>query len=214
MSAVTDLLLTWVSTYGIPVFALALLIGAAGIPIPTTLLVLASGAFSRQGILNAPLTGLVGLAGVVMGDSLSYAMGHFARGWVLSRFGSSAVWQRATKLFLMRGSWAIYLSRFLLTSIAIPTNLIAGSSSYSFKRFLVFDLVGEVTWLVLYGSLGYLFSTQWEAISDLISNFGGLILGALVLVVGIILALRYQRRNSAESSSFILLDRIAAFIHR
>ena len=38
---------------GAPVLGLLLLLGAMGVPVPTTLLVMASGAFVRQGIMDA-----------------------------------------------------------------------------------------------------------------------------------------------------------------
>ena len=51
------------------------MLGALGFPIPTSLLVIAGGAFSRQGMLNLmPAAGL-GLLGAITGDSISFAMG-------------------------------------------------------------------------------------------------------------------------------------------
>ena len=46
----------------------------------------------------------------------------------------------------------------------------------------MYDLVGEAIWIFGYGGLGYLFGTQWEVVSDFISNFGGLMFGLVVLV--------------------------------
>jgi LPXTG-motif cell wall-anchored protein len=62
---------------------------------------------------------------------------------------------------------------------------------------MAYDSFGELTWIILYGGLGYLFGSEWELVSDFISNFGGLILGVLILGVGAWLGLR--RRQSIES---------------
>ena len=42
-----------------------------------------------------------------------------------------------------------------------------------------------MTWLVLYGGLGYWFGGQWELVYDFVSNFGGLALGVVLLGAGV-----------------------------
>jgi membrane protein DedA with SNARE-associated domain len=94
-----------------------------------------------------------------------------------------------------RGAIAIFLTRWLITALAVPTNLVAGSGGYPFARFLLFGALGEITWLLLYGALGYAFSDQWETISELIGNFGGLLLGAVILIIGIVVLVREMMRT-------------------
>ena len=190
MSSLTDLLLTGVVAYGAPLFGIVLLLGQFGMPIPTTFLVMAAGAFSRQGELDWALTAGLGLLGAVMGDSMSYLLGRFASKWVYRRFGGSRLWQQAQVSFEKRGSLAIFLTRFLLTAIALPTNLIAGGSGYRYSRFLLYDIAGETTWILLYGGLGYLFGSQWELISEAMGDFGGFVLGLAILATGIVWAIR------------------------
>lgn len=190
----TNLLLTELVAYGPPLFGLALLIAALGLPLPGTLLVLATGAFIRQGVLNGVTMTVLGLIGVVLGDSLSYALGRFAHQWALRRFGGTPAWQQAQSTFDRRGGLAIYLTRFFLTPLATPTNLIAGSSGYAFWRFLAFDSSGEATWLVLFGGMGYLAGSQWELVNQLASNFTGLLTGLVVLGAGGYGLLRLRQR--------------------
>lgn len=195
----TDLFLTGMLTYGPLALGLALLVGALGIPVPGTLFVLAAGAFVRQGVLDLFTASSLGLLGAVLGDSASYAIGYFAKGWVERRFGQSAAWQKARDTFERRGGLAIYLTRFLLTPLALPTNLIAGGSGYSFGRFLAYDVAGEFTWIVLYGGLGYAFGSQWELINQFISDFSGLLVGLAALGAGIYFLIRQRRRNGLTS---------------
>lgn len=192
LTALSDLFLTWMVTYGASVLALALLIGALGVPVPGTLFVLAAGAFVRQEVLDISSALALGLLGVLIGDMLSYSIGYFARGWLQRRFGASASWQQAEATFHKRGGIAVYLTRWLLTPIAIPVNWIAGSSGYKFSRFLLYDAAGEITWLLLYGGLGYWFGSQWELISEFVSDFSGLLVGVAVFGVGIYMWLRKQ----------------------
>ncbi|RPH24757.1 MAG: hypothetical protein EHM93_20245 [Bacteroidales bacterium] len=189
-----DLILTWVIIYGAPMLAGTLFLGALGIPVPGTLLVVAAGAFVRQGVLDIYITPLLGLIGAVMGDTMSFSMGYFARAWIERRFAHSAAWQKAEALFNRRGGIAIYLTRWLLTPLAIPINLIAGSSGYGGGKFLLYNVSGELTWIILYGGLGYLFGSRWELISDFISNFSGLLVGLAALGAGIYLVLRWLKQ--------------------
>jgi len=90
-----------------------------GAPFPGTLIVIAVGAFCRQGFLSWYTTGLVALACVVAGDSLSYAMGYYAREPVLRRFGSSERWAQAESTFERWGGMSVLLTRFLITGLAV-----------------------------------------------------------------------------------------------
>ena len=193
-----DFLLTQIVNYGAPILGLIVFIGAMGAPLPGTLIIVAVGAFCRQGFLSWPITGLVAFICVVLGDGLSYSMGYYAHERILRRFSSSVQWTQAEKSFQNWGGMSIFLTRFLITGIAVPVNLLAGTGSFPFKRFLMYDLAGEAIWVFGYGGLGYLFGTQWEVVSDFISNFGGLMLGLVVLVAGFLLALRLLRPNSSK----------------
>jgi membrane protein DedA with SNARE-associated domain len=194
----SDYLLTQIINYGAPLFAVFLFLGALGIPIGASALVIAAGAFSQQGILDWSVTAILGLTGAVAGDAVSFGIGFYAKHWLDHRFGRSPAWRNAQKSFDSRAGLAIYLTRFLITALALPTNLIAGGSGIKFRRFIAYDSLGELTWILLYGGLGYLFGSQWELVSDFISNFGGLILGILILGVGIWLGIRRMRSVETE----------------
>ena len=45
---------------------------------------------------------------------------------------------------------------------------------------------GELTWLLVYGGLDYLFGSQWEAVSTFISDFSGLLVGLVILTGGVV----------------------------
>jgi membrane protein DedA with SNARE-associated domain len=181
----SDFLLTLVINYGAPFIALVIFLGALGFPVGASVLVIAAGAFSEQGILTWHTTALLGLVGAVLGDMLSFGLGYYAKDGVNARFGKSSAWRSARDTFDKRAGLAIYLTRFLVTSLAIPTNLIAGGSGIRFRRFMTWDILGELTWILLYGGLGFWFGSQWEILSNFISNIGGLVLGLILFGVGI-----------------------------
>ncbi|MEP7133787.1 MAG: DedA family protein [Chloroflexota bacterium] len=194
----SDFLLTQVINYGAPLFALILFLGALGLPIGASVVLIAAGAFSEQGILAWLPTAALGLLGAVLGDALSFSIGFYAKDWINQRFGNSKAWQSAEASFDERAGLAIFLTRFLVTALAIPTNLIAGGSGIKFRRFMTYDSLGEMIWIILYGGLGYFFGSQWELVSTFLSNFGGVMLGLLILVSGIWLAVRKLRNEPAS----------------
>jgi membrane protein DedA with SNARE-associated domain len=194
----SDYLLTQIINYGAPLFGLILFLGAMGIPVPASILLIAAGAFSQQGFLNWVSIAIFGLLGAVAGDAVSFGMGFYAKNWVSKRIDGSPIWKNARDTFESRAGLAVYLTRFLVTALALPTNLIAGGSGIEFRRFMAYDSLGELTWIILYGGLGYLFGSQWELVSDFISNFGGLILGIVILGVGVWLGIRRLRSVETE----------------
>lgn len=198
ISDLSDLFLTWMVTYGAIMLAVALFMGALGIPLPGTFFVIAAGAFVKQDVLSLYTAFPVALVGVAIGDSVSYGMGRFARPLILRRFGESKGWRKAELNLRERGGVAVYLTRWLLTPIAVPTNLVAGSTGYPFHKFVSYDVAGEVTWLIVFGGLGYIFGSQWEYVSNFISDFSGLIVGVFVLLMGVVYLLRRPKSEAEE----------------
>jgi len=197
----SDFLLTQIINYGAPFIGIIVFISALGAPFPCTLIVVAAGAFAKQGLLTWYSTGLIAVASVVLGDNLSYAIGYFVREPVLKRFQNSERWAKAEKAFDDWGGMAVLWTRFLVTGIAVPVNLIAGTSGFGIRRFFFWDLLGESIWIFGYGGLGYLFGTQWEVISDILSNVSGLSLGLVILAIGIWLGIRSYKAMEARRTA-------------
>ena len=191
----TSLVLNWIASYGAPMVAGLLFLGGMGLPLPGTLIVIASGAFIRQDLLETPLTPLLGYLGTIGGDALLYTVGFLANSKIEARFGKTAAWQNASSLFARRGGLAIFLTRWLLTAVSFPITLIAGSSRYRFRQFFLYAMLGELIWFILYGGLGYAFGSQWELISQFISDFSSFILGGVVLGAGVYLWVKFGKKK-------------------
>lgn len=194
-SDLSTLILGWITAYGLPMVGGLLLVGAMGLPIPCTLIVIVSGAFVRLEYLDTFTTPLLALLASVAGDSALYGLGRFANRYVERRFGGTTAWKKAEETFERRGGLATFLTRWLLTALAMPTTLVAGTSGYPFRKFLAFDFTGEIVWVALFGGLGYLFGSQWEEISAYISEFSGWILGVAIFGIGVYLLLRFGSRK-------------------
>lgn len=200
MSEATDLLLTGLINHGSSLLGGTLFLAALGVPLPASLLLMAAGAFARQGVLSVQAAALAGVAGAVAGDACSYMLGRFAGRWLPASLQHGQAWQRASSLFARWGSWGIFFSRFLLTPLALPVNLMAGSTGFPWLRFLLPVAVGEAIWVLLFGGLGHLFADSWEPIGALAGDLAGLLLGALLVAAGAFawVASRHSRASAAN----------------
>ena len=184
MSTLAQWTLSNLAMYGIPMLFLIAYIGSLGIPFPITLVIMAAGASARAGLLDPWLALLACLVGAGLADHSEYLLGRLAQHWLRRRFEQKAVWQQAHSAFLRQGGWAILLTRFWLTPLAPAVNMIAGGH-YPYGRFLIFDLLGELLWVLLYGGLGYLFASQWQQASQAMSAFSVLSVALIALAFGV-----------------------------
>ena len=195
-----DFFLDGLATYGPAALGLALLVGNMGLPTPTTPLVLASGALAREGLLNWQAAAALGFAGAILGDIFSYAVGRSGWDWAQRALSQrrADLWNQALARFQRRAGVAVYVTRFVFTTLDVPINLIAGSSRYPFRRFLAADLAGRATWLLIFGGLGYIAGSQWRTASQLIDEYSLWLAIAILLILGVLLFYRRQRRLKAE----------------
>jgi membrane protein DedA with SNARE-associated domain len=191
------------SIYGIPVLLLTAYVGSLGIPFPITLVIMAAGASARAGLLDPWQALLACLVGASLADHSEYLVGRLSLPWLKNRNGHKVVWQQANAIMLRQGGWAIFLTRFWFTPLAPVVNVMAGGR-YPYQLFLLFDLTGELLWVLLYGGMGYLFAAQWQQVSQAMS--GGSMLSMLLVVLGIA-AYFLMRRQSATKSIAVVYEK-------
>ncbi len=194
-----EFLLTQVINYGAPLLGIIVFIGGLDVPLPCTVIVIAAGAFARQDILSWETAALVSIISVVIGDSISYSFGYYSRDKVLNRFSGTPQWLQAEESFQKWGPLSIFFSRFLVTAIALPVNLLSGTTGFPFRKFFIYDLLGEIVWIFGYGGLGYLFGSQWEVVNEFLSNFGGVVLGVIFFIIGIKQVWNWQEKKKSLS---------------
>lgn len=184
MTELTEFLLTSLLNRGALVLGGTLFLAALGVPLPATMLLVATGAFSQHGVMSWQAAAGVAVVAAVAGDGCSYLLGRLVGERITSRWKDSKAWRSADQQFARWGIWTVFLSRFLLTPIALPVNLIAGSTRFPWPRFLMAVVVGEVLWVLLFGGLGLLFADSWEALSQMASDVSGVLVGLVLLGAG------------------------------
>jgi membrane-associated protein len=71
----------------------------------------------------------------------------------------------------------------LLTSLGPWINVTCGIADYPWRRFILWVVLGEVLWAVLYVTLGYFFSDRVQAIAEVLGYLAWLIIGSIVSVI-------------------------------
>lgn len=198
--------------YGYPALWLSTFLAAVGLPLPTALVLLAAGAFAALGDFNLVLLCLVTWTASVCGDNLGYWLGRRFGGpillWLVRprkvQLVSEKSLERANVYFRERGMWAIFLTRFLFAALGGIVNLVAGAERYSYRRFLLCDISGDLINVVIPLVLGYIFGVSWEAVGEILGGISFLALALLIVVVLIIYLVRTVRRTQRTKQEMAL----------
>ena len=209
MNALLPTLLNWLQQFGYPALWLVVFVAAAGIPLPTVLLLLAAGAFAASGDFNIVLLLLLAFSASVAGDSVGYWIGRLWGTKALNRLErprrrpliSPQVVARSRREFDEHGGWGIFLSRFLVSALGGVINLLAGADPYPYRRFLVFDATGEALGVGIPLILGYAFGASWDAVGSLLGALSGLVLALLLVIALSIYLISMIRRSRAVQAA-------------
>jgi membrane protein DedA with SNARE-associated domain len=200
----SDYLLSTLGVYGLPVLFGVLLVGCVGVPLPSSLLLVAAGSFVEQGEMALwPVLGL-SATGAIIGDNLGYALGRWGgrrlTGRITGLVGGEERLKSAEDWLKRRQGAGVFLSRWLLTPLGPVINIISGVTNYPWPRFLVYDVLGEALWVTLYVLLGQFFSDRVEAMSDLLGDFTWMIVGLIIaLALGWILYRQFRAPDSKKA---------------
>lgn len=184
--SITDQLLAAFLLYGLPLLFGATMAASAGVPIPVRLMLVQAGSFAEQGEMELWPVIVVAIIAAVLGDQVGFGLARWGGRRLLVRLGRGinleARINRAEGLARRWGGAGIFLSRWLVTELGSLINVTSGISAYPWRWFLLWDVLGEVTWVVLYVMLGYFFSTRVQTMAEIFGNLAWAILGLLLAI--------------------------------
>jgi membrane protein DedA with SNARE-associated domain len=197
--SLTDQLLASLLIYGIPLLFGVIVIAATGVPLPVSLLLVAAGSFVEQGEMKLWQVLVTATFAAVLGDQIGYG---FAR-WggrrlvlrITRRMGGELKIKKAEAVAAQWGGAGIFFSRWLATEAGPWVNITSGIALYPWRRFLFWDVLGEMMWVVLYVMLGYVFSDRVQFIAEILSNLAWVILGLIAALILGWRVVRYFRRG-------------------
>jgi membrane protein DedA with SNARE-associated domain len=183
----TDQLLGALSQYGLPVLFGVIVIAAAGIPLPISMMLVAAGSFVELGEMKLWQVIVVASAGAVAGDQIGYALGRWGGHRVVGRIKrkkNAAQRIKQAEAFANRwGAAGIFFTRWLITPLGPWLNLTCGMARYPWPRFFLWDVLGEVLWVALYVMLGKFFSDRVQALVEILGSLAWVIVGLIVAVI-------------------------------
>ena len=189
---------------GVPAYALVggLAFGEAalffGFLLPGETAVIIGGVLAYRQSVSLTAMALVVVAAAILGDSVGYEVGKRYGGRLLgSRIFAKhqAGIAQGQRLLLRSGGRAVFLSRFTAFLRAVMPGM-AGAARMPYRKFLVFNALGGITWGLGFTMLGYLAGASYQQLE----NYAGKVSQAILLVVLIGVAIFVIRRNRAKAA--------------
>ena len=176
------------------------LIEQMGLPVPAVPLLIAAGALAGSGKMNFALAAGLAVTAVLLADIFWYYLGRYRGSRVLkllcriSLEPDSCV-RRTEDVFARHGARSLLIAKFVPgLNTAAPS--LAGIFRMAVPRFLAFDGLGAVFWVLTFVLLGYGFSDQLEWIAAYFLRWGGwLVMALLGSLTAYILWKYIQRRR-------------------
>lgn len=176
------------ATYGTWVYAIVFLIvfcetGLVVTPfLPGDSMLFALGAFAAQGSLDIVVLGIGLTVAAIAGDSVNYALGKLFGQRLLEnpkqKLFKRSHYEKAHGFYAKYGGKAIILSRFV-PIVRTFAPFVAGVAKMDYKKFLAYNVIGGIVWVVLFLLGGYWLGTlPWVK-----ANFKLVIIGIIVVSV-------------------------------
>jgi membrane-associated protein len=189
---------------GVPAYALVggLAFGEAalfcGFVLPGETAVILGGVLAYRHSVSLTTMALVVVAAAILGDSVGYEVGR--------RYGARLL---GTRIFAKHqeaiangqrslrryGGRAVFLSRFTAFLRAVMPGM-AGASRMPYRKFLLFNALGGITWGLGFTMLGYLAGASYHTLE----NYAGKVSQAILVVVLIGIVVFVVRRNRAKAA--------------
>lgn len=189
-----DFLIGFFTDYGyIAVFGILILCGF-GLPVPEDITLVSGGVISGLDLANPHTMCVVGLAGVLIGDSTMFLAGRIF-GYRIQRIRtfrkilSPRRFSHIQRQFKKYGLSLLFVARFL-PGLRSPIFLVAGMSRrISYITFILMDGIAALISVPVWVYLGYFFADNLDLLMEYVKDVQSmiyLILGLILLVVVII----------------------------
>jgi membrane protein DedA with SNARE-associated domain len=187
-----------IASYGyIAIFGIIML-ESAGIPLPgETILVAAAIYAGSHDSLDIRWIIATAAAAAILGDNIGYWVGLKLGRKVLLRWGylvglDQRKLDLGEYLFLRHGGKIVFLARFVAL-LRVFAAMLAGANCFPPGRFLLFNVLGGITWAVVFGTGGYLLGHAFDRVAG---PLGWLAFAVAVIVLFLIW--RYYKHHEEQ----------------
>lgn len=182
----TDAVLALIADYGLYIVFGVVFLSCWAIPTPSSPVMLAAGGFAAAGDLILWMVGGTAVLAAIIGDNSSYFVarrcGDGISGWIHKRPGRSGLFNRAESFMEKWGSSAVFFSCWLVGPLGPYMNYVAGITKFSWPKFAILGMFGEIVWVSIYVGLGYTFADNISSVTTLLGNISGFIVAGLAVL--------------------------------
>lgn len=194
-----EFFLSYLLVYTYLVLFFVTLSAAFLLPLPSTALMMAAWAFAAQGYLDLWYVLIVSFIWCVIGDLAGYFVSFLYWKKLLSRIGFNRVINSNKFLWLENyfknnSIKSILISRFLITWLSVPINILSWLTGIKFKKFFSYNIIGEIIHVFLFVGIGYFLWYQWQNITTFLEY----IIAILVLIVLLVIVIKFTFWNYNE----------------
>lgn len=166
--------LPYIQDYGYWAIFLAIFFEDFGVPVPGETVLVICALFAALGELNLILVGLLGFSGAVLGDNTGFAIGHFGGRKVILKWGKYVFLtekrlKKLEKYFTKRGGLVVAVSRFI-QGLRQFNGIIAGISEMSWKKFVLYNVIGAALWVGLWTGMTSILSSDKKLLASFLAK--------------------------------------------
>ena len=172
--------------YGMWIYAILFLIifcetGLVATPfLPGDSLLFAAGGIAAVGGINIHIMVLILLVAAILGDAVNFMIGKYFGAKLFSNPDSKifrrAYLEKTHAFYEKHGGKTIIIARFV-PIVRTFAPFVAGMGDMHYGRFIRYNIIGALAWVLLFSYLGYFFANI-----PLVKNNLGLVLGAIIVI--------------------------------
>jgi membrane protein, dedA family len=172
--------------YGMWIYAILFLIifcetGLVATPfLPGDSLLFAAGGIAAVGGMNIHIMVLILLIAAILGDAVNFMIGKYFGAKLFSNPNSKifrrAYLEKTHAFYEKHGGKTIIIARFV-PIVRTFAPFVAGMGDMHYGRFIRYNIIGALAWVLLFSYLGYFFANI-----PLVKNNLGLVLGAIIVI--------------------------------
>lgn len=201
----TEYVLGLIPDYGLQAVFVVVVLACLAVPLPASLLVLAAGSFAAAGDLVLWQVFAVAYLAFVVGDQLAFGIarivGPSTLGLLRRHKRMSALVARSEALLQQKGGVAVLLSHTIVSPTCAYVSYLSGAGGMRHRAFSSYAAFGAVLWTAAYVGLGYVFAGQLTQVSEVLSNFFGLVLAGLAVAGSAVWLLRRWKASKRASGN-------------